>query len=211
MHPRAVNWNYDKNGNDYPWFVGPYSGLKRWFKCDVCKTDFESKVCDVSRGHFCRTCKNKTERMLHTFLQSVPFIETVCQEQKFDWCRSNLGNKLPFDEYIDDKVIVEGDGDQHFKQVSNWTPHIETQERDIYKMKRAFENGKSVIRIYQEDIYRDRNQWRDRLTDALKKVKSIDKPTYVFISTTKPIVCDTYAMYAKTCNEYLEEIENKQP
>lgn len=207
MHPRAVNWDYDKNRENYPWLVAPFSSQKRYFKCDVCKTTFESKVAHVSLGHFCRKCKNKTEKKLHKFLQSLSFIETVCQEKKFEWCKSKIGNMLPFDEYANECAIIEGDGDQHFKQVSNWTPHLDTQERDLFKMKMAFENGKSVIRIYQEDIYRDRNQWQYKLTEALKKILSSDKPTYIFIKTNKTMVNDTYDMYAAKCDEYLRNIK----
>ena len=64
---------------------------------------------------------------------------------------------MPYDFVIEEyKVIIELDGIQHFKQVSNWDSPEETQLRDKYKMEKANANGYSVIRILQDDVYNDK-------------------------------------------------------
>jgi hypothetical protein len=35
-------------------------------------------------------------------------------------------------------------------------------------MKKALENGYSIIRILQEDIYRNKNNWEDKLKNVIK-------------------------------------------
>lgn len=69
-------------------------------------------------------------------------------------------NYLPFDFFIPERnVIIEMDGGQHFKQVSNWLSPEETLRRDIFKMQKAEEAGYRVIRVLQEDVYRGGREW----------------------------------------------------
>ena len=49
-----------------------------------------------------------------------------------------------------------------------WDPPEETRKRDKYKMEKALENGYSVIRILQEDIYYDKNDWKNKLINSIK-------------------------------------------
>ena len=51
---------------------------------------------------------------------------------------------LPFDFYIPDlDLIIELDGDQHFEQVSNWTPCNKTREKDVHLNSRTKEKHSS--------------------------------------------------------------------
>ena len=76
------------------------------------------------------------------------------------------------------KIIVEIDGDQHFKQVWNWKcPEIQ-QQRDFYKMNLALEKGYTIIRIYQPDIYSNKNNW-DKETE--ESIKLYDEPQIICI------------------------------
>ena len=86
---------------------------------------------------------------------------------------------LPFDFCIPDlKLIIEIDGLQHFEQVSNWKPPELQQERDVFKMNLALDNGYTIIRIYQPDIYLNRNNWDTETEEAIKKY---DEPEIICI------------------------------
>jgi very-short-patch-repair endonuclease len=76
------------------------------------------------------------------------------------------------------KLIIECDGAQHFRAIYCWKDPKLTQERDKYKMKCANEHGYSVIRIYQEDVWNNKNNWEENLKSAIKKY---DIPTNVYI------------------------------
>ena len=82
------------------------------------------------------------------------------------------------------KIIIEVDGDRHFKCFS--TPGRGTNssmiaiQADVFKMARAQANGVSVIRICQEDAWNDRwAEWNVALRAALQ---SLDKPQVSFLS-----------------------------
>ncbi len=55
----------------------------------------------------------------------------------FDFCLK-IGGK---------KIIVELDGAQHFRQVSNWSSPEMQHDNDVEKMKLAILHGYSVIRL----------------------------------------------------------------
>ena len=60
---------------------------------------------------------------------------------------------LPFDFILEEqKIIIELDGNQHFVQVNNWANPEETLKRDKYKMKKANDNGYSVICVRKMNI-----------------------------------------------------------
>ena len=83
---------------------------------------------------------------------------------KYEWCINENTEKLfSYDFEINQYILIELDGLQHFKQVSNWkSPEIQN-ERDKYKIKCALENGKHIIHIYQEDVLHDKNKWENKL------------------------------------------------
>ena len=71
----------------------------------------------------------------------------------------------------EDKIIIELDGLQHFEQVSNWQSPEETHLNDVYKMKCANENGYSVIRLLQTDVFDDTYDWLKELRENIEKIK----------------------------------------
>ncbi len=79
----------------------------------------------------------------------------------------------------DINLIIELDGRQHFKEIRNWGDPVVRTQTDIYKMKCAINNGYSVIRILQEDVYYDRHNWKNVLTNHIKQY---DKPCVIFLS-----------------------------
>jgi very-short-patch-repair endonuclease len=98
-----------------------------------------------------------------------------------EWCISEKTNKYyPFDFCLEEfKLIIEIDGGQHFIQVGKWNSPEETRKRDKYKMEKALENGYSVVRILQEDIYRNKNEWENNLKNS---IKYYDRPQIIFLN-----------------------------
>nr|QBK92357.1 MAG: very-short-patch-repair endonuclease [Pithovirus LCPAC304] len=84
--------------------------------------------------------------------------------------RTKTNYRLPFDfGLVDNNVIIELDGPQHFIQVMNWKAPKKQQKRDKYKMEKANENGYTVIRLLQEDVFNDISDWEDKLRTTLNK------------------------------------------
>jgi hypothetical protein len=67
------------------------------------------------------------------------------------------------------KIIFEIDGPQHYKQVSNWQSCIETQKRDRIKEDLASKQEINLVRLNQEDILYDKNNWNKTVNDFIQK------------------------------------------
>ena len=121
----------------------------------------------VTMGHWCSNCVNKTERKLFEWLKGE--YSQVTRQFKQEWCKNKT--YLPFDFCLEDrKIIIELDGKQHFRQVSNWETPEHTQKRDLYKQDCALEHGYSVIRIIQMDVFEDRYDWQTRLKNTIENI-----------------------------------------
>jgi very-short-patch-repair endonuclease len=119
-------------------------------------------------GEWCPRCKNKTEKMVLKFLREHYTVET---QKKFDWCYNpKTKYKLPFDFVIDDHIIIELDGPQHFKQVSNWKSPELQQEIDTLKSDLAKENGYKILRLIQEDVWTG-TSWKDEIISFVQMHK----------------------------------------
>ncbi len=146
------------------------SHLKFIFNCDICNYEFTRQISCISRGDWCPICKNKTEQIL--FDEMVMIYPDIKTQIRFDWCRNPETNfTLPFDFVLEEKkIIIELDGAQHFKQVLNWGSFEETYKRDVYKMKIANQQGYSIIRIFQEDVYRNKIEWKKLLCESIETI-----------------------------------------
>ena len=179
-------WNHTKNGELTPRQVTKGTHKKYWFQCDVCNHDFDSSLGHVSgRNRWCPNCKNKTELKLYNWLLKQPNIKNVKREYKPKWCSTqfrHINKKKEFKngkyQYRYDflitfknnkKLIIELDGDQHFKQVMNWKTPLENQIRDKYKEFLAKKHKIPLTRCIQEDVYMDRNNWEQKLKRKLQK------------------------------------------
>ena len=129
-------------------------------------------------GRGCPSCINKTEQKLYELLSQIyPLLE---KQYKVEWCKNK--SYLPFDFVLKSlKIIIELDGPQHFIQVSNWKAPEETRLGDLYKMKCANDNGFSVIRILQEDVYYDRYDWLSELVTSIKKIVEENKVQNIYL------------------------------
>jgi len=162
---RSKNWSI-KNKKK-PIDVFKSSAEKFVFDCDKCKNEFTSKLCHITDGSWCPNCRYKTEDKLKKILQEMyPLIKS---QSKFDWCK-NIKH-LPFDFCFEEKkIILECDGDAHWKQVAKWKTPEHNRARDLYKMKCANENGYSMIRIVQEDVFKDKYDWLQKLLENIDKI-----------------------------------------
>jgi hypothetical protein len=175
--------NKDKNDNKQtPRNVLKGSNDKYWFKCDVCLHHFNITLKDVTRtdkrNSWCRFCKNKTETKLLNWLESDLKLPEDIKIQKIEpqyrpqWCSGKIYDfKITF-KYKKKKIyiILELDGEQHFTQISNWNSPEDTQDNDIFKMNEAFKHNINVIRLYQPDIWHDRNNWEQDLTKRIQDI-----------------------------------------
>jgi len=143
------------------------------FDCSICNNIFKTPLSDITRGIWCPFCVNKTERILFDKLKEIYF--TLKRQLSVDRCKNIKTNRyLPFDFAINErKIIIELDGKQHFEQISNWMSPEITHQNDLYKMKCANENGFSMIRILQKDVYYNKYDWIKELTDNIEII-SID-------------------------------------
>ena len=141
------------------------------FECDKCNNSFDSPLSAVTNNIWCPFCVNKTEEKLYNELTKYYVVK---RQFKTNWCKNPKTNKyLPFDFILEDlKIIIEQDGFQHFKQIGNWQPPELTKLNDIYKMKCANENGYSIIRLLQKDIWHNRYNWLQELLDNIDKILS---------------------------------------
>jgi very-short-patch-repair endonuclease len=171
-HPNSKYW-LKRNGIS-PRNCALNSHEKYWFKCPKCKNRFCSSLDSINSGRWCPYCRHKTEAKFEFWIIEIFEIQ---RQPKFDWCKNSLTKRyFPFDFCIESlKIIIEIDGPQHFIQVSNWKSPERTQLRDRYKELCANKNGYTVIRLLQEDVYKDKNDWENVLLSSINRVR--DSPT----------------------------------
>ena len=73
------------------------------------------------------------------------------------------------------KIIVEIDGAQHYQQVSNWASPLHNQIRDYIKEKLATNEEINIIRLKQEDVFNDKNDWQNKFENFVTRKKQIMK------------------------------------
>ena len=97
-----------------------------------------------------------------------------------EWCKNK--SYLPFDFCLEEhKIIIELDGEQHFRQVSNWDSPEKTQQNDKYKTTCANINWFSVIRILQDDVFNDKYDWVNQLVLNIEKIILEDKVQNIYM------------------------------
>ena len=109
-----------------------------------------------------------------------PLYPTIIAQFKQEWCKKL--KHLPFDFVIPEyKIIIELDGPHHFHQISNWSSPEEQFENDKYKENCANENGYSVIRLLQEDVFYDAYDWVKELCETIEEIKNGDEVANVYL------------------------------
>ena len=186
-HEKAPFWHPTKNDKIKPRDIFKASGKKYWFKCpeENCGHDFDMSLGNITCGNtWCPHCNLKTEKKFFEHLinnKDILGIKTIKKGFRPKW--ANLRETHTF--YIYDfyiilknnvKIIIEIDGPQHYIQVSNWSSVLYNQIRDKIKERLAIKNETNMIRLNQEDILKNKNDWDKLFKDFIsKKLENNDK------------------------------------
>jgi|TARA_B110000483_G_C18175658_1_gene534982 very-short-patch-repair endonuclease len=140
------------------------------FNCIECSHMFESCLHNISNGKWCPFCKNKTELILQNFLKNN--YENIETQYKTTWCINTVNNRNYRYDFVlhNHNIIIELDGRQHFIQVSNWNSPYKQFLTDKYKEYCANNNEYSIIRILQNDVYFNKNNWIEKLNNSISKI-----------------------------------------
>ena len=180
--PTVEYWDEENPLQPHEVFMNSRTNFK--FKCDVCHETFKSRIADIAKGQWCPTCKNKTEKLVLGFLQTLFSKKDV--KQRFTHEKVRNIRDLPFDICILlHKIIIEVDGRQHFKDISYFKSNAVKQcEQDCKKMKIIFKEGYSVIRIVQEDIWlaKTQEEMKTKLEKAIQECIDNNGPMIHYIS-----------------------------
>ena len=179
-HPQIHCWSIKNTNLPHKLFKG--SEISCIFDCDICQSEFKSKLFNVLTGYWCPYCKKKTEAKVNTFLKKQEGEWST--QLRFPWCRfSNTGNIMPFDfGSVSKKILIEVDGAQHFTQISNWDAPENVQVKDIEKIQYCLKEGFSIIHINQLDIWKDTYDWKKVLQNEIQRLDVLD-PQCSFISS----------------------------
>ncbi len=159
---KNISWickNKHENGENHTFNLQPYERIQRNMDCPF--------------------CRNKSINILHDFLIQHYKIKL---EKKFDWSKNEFTNRfLPFDVCIDElKLLIELDGCHHFKDIKTWNSSCDKRRyTDLYKMKLANDNGYSILRIVQIDIYYNSYDWKSELLNIIKTFNNNVENKYI--------------------------------
>lgn len=161
----------------------------RGWKCNK-NHIFCSSYGNIKSGKGCVVCKHKTETLLYEYIVSIYNNVDVTPQFSNDWC-TNIGSgkkikTLPFDICINSlKIILEIDGDQHFptnKCPRYWKKNYEEQySRDIYKMLCANVHGYSIIRISQDDVWKNKFDWKEQIQSGINYLKQCQTAENIYL------------------------------
>jgi hypothetical protein len=181
-HEKSIFWSEDNEQDPREVFLN--ARAKFSFDCNKCGHTFQKSLHDVNYGKWCPMCKNKTETALYDYLK-LEYPETE-HHPPFDWCiNPETNNIMTFDFQIDN-ILIELDGPQHYRQVSNWESPKDIQKRDRLKEELAMKNGYMVIRILQEDVRFNRCDWKSLLERAIKLRLGFYAHSFIIEVTFKP-------------------------
>jgi len=65
-------------------------------------------------------------------------------------------------------IIICIDGRQHFEQVQKWKSPEKQHHNDVFKTISALEEGYSVIRFFQEDVWKSRIDWKNIIVHEIE-------------------------------------------
>lgn len=138
---------------------------------------FSMRPNNISCCQWCPMCPKKTEAKMFLFLDEKFKGHTVTCQATFNWCKNKKTNRhFYYDFYLPHlSLIIEIDGPQHFKQISNWCSPEKIQKVDRYKEKRAIKNGLTIFRLLQTDVLFDKTfSWEKYFNKALLLLNDAD-------------------------------------
>jgi Probable Zinc-ribbon domain len=184
---RAKDWIKGRmNGYLRPWEVYEQSDCSFWFRCKKYHRFEATPHMIHGEGTWCSRCRfiSFADDRLSEFLSSFIGKDSFERDFSFDWAISESGYPLRYDFYISAlNLILEVDGEQHFRYTGRGD-YEDTRKKDILKMKLAFENDISIIRISGKSISSKTFKF-SRITPFLRRHK---RPVCIFISLEKKFV-----------------------
>ena len=179
--------------NSHPRSIIKNSNIKYIFNCQYCNEEYNSPLnYSAKRNNSgCNKCKYKTEHLLSQYLSKY---FKITNQAKFEWCKNEpTGRYFSFDFLLEDsKIIIELDGFQHFN-VCTFTENLDFSIlRDVYKMYQALQNGYTIIRVSQEDVWNDKLNLDECL---LPNIKTYDEPKLIFISSKENLYDKHYSKF----------------
>lgn len=190
-------WNYEANdaAGIYPHTVTNSCTTEVSWKCLKNPKHVWSTAVAHLRG--CNRCVRKTATQVNDFLWK--YYETVA-EHGFDWCK-NI-KKLPFDFKVSiselkflSEIIIELDGEQHFKQVWKWQSPEKVMQTDVYKMKCCNQHLIPCLRISREYIVRYPNRWENDVLNALHALTN----QLILLENSYSRIYEALSMLIKEC------------
>jgi len=175
-HEKVKYWCSKNIENPRHLFQGDSN--KYWFNCNKCDLDFDSILYCVKNGNWCPFCNNKTEGKFYKIMKEI--YPSLIYQLREEWCK-NI-SYLPYDFCIPNlKIIIELDGPQHFTQIMNWKTPQEQEKTDKFKETCANENGFSMIRILQNDVYKDNYHWLSELISNIEKITKDNRVQNIYM------------------------------
>jgi very-short-patch-repair endonuclease len=182
ISPKVKLWCLDNPKRPEEVYLNSHDKYR--FNCMDCKNNFNMCINDIAqRNSWCPICINKTERKLLEWLKDKKY--TVEFQRKYEWCKGEYNRHYIYDFVINNKVIVELDGNQHFEQISNWKSPEDQNKIDRVKIKKALENNMSIIHIFQPDIYENKNDWENKLYLAINELLELSTPQFTLIGVNE--------------------------
>lgn len=127
-----------------------YEIVKWHCKCNRCgkEKDINSQSLRLGKSKYCKCYRaSRGQDAIKELLikNNIPFI----QQKVFQSCKKSNAN-MPFDFYVDNKYLIEYDGQQHFKSIEIFGGQNRfktTQKTDAFKNEWALKNNIPLIRI----------------------------------------------------------------
>ena len=118
--------------------------------CDECGLKTRTQALRIPSVR-CALCVNPNERAVYEFLK-----------EHFDMVEHQVADgDYRYDFLVDNKIVVEVDGPQHFRPVRGWKTGVEQFSRDLQKEEHIVASGRGVVRILQESVKNDDFDWRE--------------------------------------------------
>lgn len=150
-----------------------FSNCKGYFECIKCDKEFINYLYNITNGVGCPFCKNKTETKLLKYLEQN--FKQVKSQVKFEWSKMYGRYSRTFDFYLEDyNIIIELDGLQHFQDT--YFGKVEKFAKiDEEKNEMVRKQGINMIRIGQQMVWDDAEDWKIKLSDTINNIAQEEK------------------------------------
>jgi len=162
-----------KKHKDRLTIIGEYynSNTRILTKCNMCNHEWEPISNGLIKGRGCPICKvSKGETLINEILTELKI--NFIQHYVINDIKSIDNGRLEYDFYFEHdglKIMIEYDGEQHFKPVKKWggTKRFEQQQRiDLFKNEYCKNNHIKLIRIPYTDLNKINKTYLENLINT---------------------------------------------